>query len=113
MERCVRGMAGRPPAQGLPVVGRRGHLDRGSRQEGQALRLRNRDATKLTTGDKCFDEYKTGPDRDQANGDTYCGQDSPYGPEAQVGQWKFRLKVVDTEQGDVVRATGPELTIDW
>jgi len=64
-------------------------------------------------GDKCFDEYKTGPDRDQANGDTYCGRDSPYGPEAMTGQWKFRLKVVDTVNGNAVRATGPELTIDW
>lgn len=65
-----------------------------------------------------FDEYTTGGVRDQANGDTYAGSDAPGGPavvggRARTGIWNFQLKVIDTCNGDAVKATSSIISIDW
>jgi hypothetical protein len=59
----------------------------------------------------CGDEYKSGPTRDQANGDTYCGSDNP--GTSSTGQWQFRLDAVDTCNANTVKASSPVITINW
>lgn len=61
----------------------------------------------------CGDEYKTGTTRDQANGNTYCGSDNPGAPESRTGQFQFQLKVVDTCNGDAVKATSSVISVNW
>lgn len=61
----------------------------------------------------CGDEYLTGSTRDQANGDTYCGQDSPGAPEARTGTFNFQLKVIDTCNGDTEKASSSIITVRW
>jgi len=61
----------------------------------------------------CGDEYKTGSSRDQANGDTYCGRDSPNGPSAMTGKWSFQLKVIDTCNGNAEKASSTVITVNW
>jgi hypothetical protein len=61
----------------------------------------------------CGDEYKTGSSQDMANGDTYCGKDSPTGPTAMTGQFQFQLQVIDTCNGDAVKASSSVITINW
>ena len=61
----------------------------------------------------CGDEYKTGSTRDQANGNTYCGNDNPGAPESRKGQFQFQLKVVDTCNGDAVKATSSVISVNW
>jgi hypothetical protein len=61
----------------------------------------------------CGDEYLTNGVRDQANGDHYCGRDRPNGPAAMTGTWQFQLKVIDTCNGGVVKASSPIITINW
>ena len=61
----------------------------------------------------CVDEYKTGKVRDQANGDTWCGQDEPHELVRIVGEWQFRLDVIDTCNGDAVKASSAPITIKW
>jgi hypothetical protein len=66
----------------------------------------------------CVDEYKTGAKRDQANGNQYCGSDEPRELAMRrsnpvVGQWQFRLDVVDTCNGNVTKASSPVITINW
>ncbi len=60
-----------------------------------------------------FDEYLTGGTQDQANGDTYRGSDAPGGPASMVGQFQFQLKVIDTCNGDAVKASSGIITINW
>jgi hypothetical protein len=60
----------------------------------------------------CRNEYKTGTTLDMANGDTYCGRDRPSGPTSMVGQFKFRLDVIDTCSG-AAAVSSPEITINW
>ncbi len=61
----------------------------------------------------CGDEYKTGATRDMANGDTYCGNDHPGGPDTMVGQFQFQLKAVDTCNGDAEKASSAVITVPW
>lgn len=61
----------------------------------------------------CGDEYKSGSTQDQANGDTYCGRDTPGGPDTMTGQFQFRLKVIDTCNASSVKATSSVITINW
>ncbi len=61
----------------------------------------------------CGDEYKTGTAQDMANGDTYCGRDSPNGPDDLTGTWNFQLKVVDTCDGDKEKASSSVITVNW
>jgi hypothetical protein len=61
----------------------------------------------------CGDEYKTGATQDQANGNTYCGKDNPGGPDTMTGRWNFQLKVIDTCNGDAVKATSSVITVNW
>lgn len=60
----------------------------------------------------CGDEYKTGRSQDMANGDTYCGRDTPSGPADMTGQWQFRQDVVDTCTG-ATKARSTVITINW
>lgn len=59
------------------------------------------------------DEYCTAGVRDQANGDTYIGSDSPGGPDSIVGQYQFQLKAIDTCNGNAVKASSSVITINW
>lgn len=61
----------------------------------------------------CGDEYKTATAQDMANGDAYCGRDSPNGPDTMTGTWNFQLKVVDTCDGDKEKASSSVITINW
>lgn len=64
--------------------------------------------------DDCFDRYTTGQTRDDANGDTYCGADSPDGPAHYMkGQYQFRLDVVDNCNRDATKASSSVITVDW
>jgi len=60
-----------------------------------------------------MDEYLTGGVRDQANGDTYVGTDSPQGLLTDVGQWQFQTKIVDTCNAGAVKASSAIITINW
>lgn len=60
----------------------------------------------------CGDEYKTGGVRDQLNGDTYCGGDSPQST-VSAGQWQFQLYVIDTCKGGATKASSSIITINW
>jgi hypothetical protein len=61
----------------------------------------------------CGSEYKTGSTQDQANGDTYCGRDTPGGPAAMTGQFQFQLKVIDACNGNAVKANSSIITVNW
>jgi len=61
----------------------------------------------------CGDEYLTGRTRDQANGDTYCGRDSPGAPATRMGTFNFQLKVIDTCNGSMVKARSSIITVRW
>ena len=61
----------------------------------------------------CGSEYKTGTAQDQANGNTYCGRDTPSGPSSMTGQFQFQLKVVDTCNGYAEKASSSIITINW
>lgn len=61
----------------------------------------------------CGDEYKTGATRDQANGDTYCGRDTPGGPDSMTGRFDFQLKVIDVCKGGVEKASSPVISVNW
>ena len=61
----------------------------------------------------CGDEYKTGKNQDMANGDTYCGRDSPNGPKDMKGQFQFRLDAIDTCNGGATKASSSVITINW
>jgi len=64
--------------------------------------------------DDCFDRYTSGTTRDDANGDTYCGADSPDGPKRLMkGKYQFRLDAVDTCNGNAVKASSSVITLDW
>jgi hypothetical protein len=61
----------------------------------------------------CGDEYMTGGTRDQANGNTYCGSDSP-GTGAPAGAtYNFQLKVIDTCNGNAEKARSSVITVNW
>jgi hypothetical protein len=60
----------------------------------------------------CGDEYKTGANQDQLNGNHYCGKDSPGGPPAMTGTFQFQLKVIDICTGQEV-GSGPVITVNW
>jgi hypothetical protein len=62
-------------------------------------------------GSGCFDEYKSGGARDQANGDEYCGNDSP--GTSRPGQFQFQLKAVDVCKSNAEIASSSVVTIDW
>jgi hypothetical protein len=59
------------------------------------------------------DEYLTAGTRDQANGDTYVGTDEPGAPDSRKGQFQFQLKVIDTCNGDAVKASSSVITVQW
>jgi hypothetical protein len=59
------------------------------------------------------DEYTTNGVRDQTFGDTYSGKDAPAGPTTDVGTWSFRLDVIDTCNGDAVKASSSVITLNW
>jgi hypothetical protein len=61
----------------------------------------------------CGDEYLKDGARDQANGDTYCGRDSPGGPSALTGKFDFQLKVIDTANSIAVKASSSVITVNW
>jgi hypothetical protein len=61
----------------------------------------------------CGDEYLTGTTRDQANGDKYCGKDSPGAPSSRTGKYNFQLKVIDTCNGNAEKASSSVITINW
>ncbi len=59
----------------------------------------------------CGDEYTTAGRRDMANGDTYCGRDTPSGPDDMVGTFKFQLVVFKT--GGTAVARSAVITVNW
>ncbi len=59
------------------------------------------------------DEYLTAGTRDQLNGDTYVGTDAPGAPDSRKGQFQFQLKVIDTCNGDAVKASSSIITVQW
>jgi hypothetical protein len=63
----------------------------------------------------CGSEYRTGNTQDQANGDTYCGRDTPGGPAAMTGQFQFQLKVKvqDTCNSNAKKASSSIIKINW
>lgn len=61
----------------------------------------------------CGSEYKTGATQDQANGNTFCGRDTPGGPASMTGKFQFQLKAVDTCNGSAVKASSSIITINW
>jgi hypothetical protein len=61
----------------------------------------------------CGNEYLTGGTQDMANGNTYCGRDTPGGPSTMTGKFNFQLKVIDTCDGNNVKASSSVITINW
>jgi hypothetical protein len=61
----------------------------------------------------CGDEYTKDGARDMANGDRYCGRDSPNGPDTMEGKWQFRQDAIDTCNGNSVKASSSVITVDW
>ena len=59
------------------------------------------------------DEYTTAGVQDQANGDTYAGRDSPYGPLSMAGKFDFFLKVVDACNHDSEKTRSGVITVNW
>jgi hypothetical protein len=59
------------------------------------------------------DEYTTGGARDQAHGDHYNGRDTPTGALSRTGTWDFKLEVIDTCNGNAVKATSSVITVNW
>jgi len=77
-------------------------------------RYGHRSGPHSSLSDDCFDRYTTGKTRDDSNGDTYCGADSPDGPAHHMkGQYQFRLDVVDTCNQDATKASSSVITVDW
>jgi len=61
-----------------------------------------------------FDQYLDGAGRrNQAFGHRYRGSDSPGGPLALAGQWRFFLRVVDVCNGDTRVGTQAFVRVDW
>jgi len=102
---------GGPPHSGFPssATANTWYEDRDSSDK----RYGHRSGTHSDPIAGCGDEYKTGGSRDQANGDTYCGRDSPGGPSSLTGKWSFQLKVIDTCDGNAVKASSSVITVNW
>ncbi len=102
---------GGPPHSGFPS-GSPPNTWIEDRNAGDTFRYGYRTGTWAVPVAGCGNEYKTGNTQDMANGDTYCGRDTPGGPSSMTGQFKFRLDVVDTCNGGT-KASTPEITINW
>jgi len=76
-------------------------------------RFLGRRANQAMHVDYYFDNANPGV-ANQANGDRYYGFDGPGRVQAMnMGQWFFRLDVVDTCNGNLRLASSPVLTVDW
>ncbi len=83
------------------------------RNSANNMRYGHRSGKYSFVGATCSNEYKKGSTRDMANGDKYCGTDQPSGPSTNVGWYKFKLKVIDTDNSNAVKATSSELRLNW
>lgn len=81
------------------------------RNSDDSLRYGHRSPPHFTPVAGCGNEYKTGTTQDMANGDTFCGRDTPSGPDGMVGVFSFQLKVVDS--GGAVKQSSPVITVTW
>jgi hypothetical protein len=102
---------GGPPHSGFPssATADTWYEDRDTRD----TRYGHRSGTHSDPGSGCADEYRTGSVQDQASGDTYCGRDTPSGPSDMPGKFMFQLKVIDTCNGNAVKASSSVITINW
>jgi hypothetical protein len=102
---------GGPPHSGFPASAKHStwHEDRNRSDK----RFGHRSGPHSQPWPDCWDEYKTGDARDQANGDTYCGHDEPTAPESRKGEFQFKLTAIDRCNGDAEKAAGPIVTLDW
>jgi hypothetical protein len=83
------------------------------RDDTDTVRYGHRTGVYGTPVSGCANEYKTGATQDQANGTSFCGSDQPGGLASDVGQYQFQLKVIDTCNGDAVKASSAVITINW
>ncbi len=104
-------VAGGPPHSGFPATATAStwHEDRDTAD----TRYGHRSGAHSAPGAGCFDEYLTGTTQDQANGDTYCGRDQPFGLTTDRGSWSFQLRVIDTCNGNVVRGRSSLVRVRW
>ena len=61
----------------------------------------------------CGDQYKAGATQDMANGDSYCGRDTPSGPTTMTGKFQFRLDVIEACAGGTTKTSSPVITVNW
>lgn len=103
---------GGPPHSGFPSSSRPDtwYEDRDSADR---LRYGHRSGPHAVPVAGCGNEYLTSGRQDMADGDTYCGRDSPQSSAPTGGRYNFQLKVVDTCGGHAVRATSSVITINW
>lgn len=91
------------------------------RNADDTLRYGHRSPPHYLPSSGCGNEYKTGTVQDMANGDTFCGRDTPGGPTSRpapdgtpmprVGVYSFQLKVVDS--GGAVKQSSSVITVTW
>jgi hypothetical protein len=102
---------GGPPHSGFPPSSKADewHEDRDS----AGTRYGHRSGRYSSPAAGCGDEYTTGAAQDQANGDTYCGSDAPQSRAPAGAAYNFQLKVVDTCNGNPVKASSSVITVNW